>query len=414
MSDKQSANRQPLKRFPRQMTISFNDSGLKRELVYELVGWDGDSAERTLRHGDNPGQDAALYRLINGNLAIGEVSSIAPGNYLASLPELLQRGKHPSKGSIVDADAALNILRYLMDEPTCAITKHGNPCGVAVAESLPAAYTRAYLADRLAAVGGCVALNRAVDATTAEAILESGAAVIVAPEYEAGVVGLLAENKNLIVLRIGNMDKLSLWAGRRMIDFKALIDGGLIAQWSFVPDTLTRKACRTATAIAQGKEVSSRRRPNGEEWDDMLLAWKIATGVTSNTILFVKEGVTVGIGIGGQDRLSAVETTRDKAYRKIADRLAWDRFKTPFHYMVDPDMRESIWSDASELKGGLIGAVMASDGVLPHRDVIDEAAKEGVVGVIQPGGDPGDYAVIRAANEYNMAVIFTGQRCFQY
>jgi len=414
MSDSQSTNRQPLPRFPRLMTISFHDGAHKRDLVYELVGWDVGPGERTLRHGDNPGQEAALYRLINGNLTIGEVTSIAPGNYLASLPELLQQGRHPSKGSIVDADAALNILRYLMDEPTCAITKHANPSAVAVGDSLPAAYARAYLADRLAVVGGCVALNRAVDAATAEAILESGAAVVLAPEYENGVIGLLAEDKNLIVLRIGNMDKLAQWAGRRVIDFTSLIDGGLVAQWSFVPATLSRETCRTATAIAQGKEISSRRQPNAGEWNDLLLAWKITTGVTSNSIVFVKAGVTVAIGVGGQDRLSAVETTRDKAYRKLADRLAWERFKTPFHYMVDPGMRESIWLDASELRGGLIGAVMASDGALPHRDAVDEAAKEGVSAMVQPGGDPGDFAVIRAANEHNMAMVFTGQRCFMY
>ncbi len=159
-------------RFPPRMEIHFVDGSGRQTLFYEKVSWVIEGVEKGLRYGENPGQEAALYRLVNGNLVLGGVETVQPGRYLASLPELLQSGKHPGKINITDADNALNILRYFTDRPTAVIVKHNNPCGVARAATLLEAYRRANLADRVAAFGGCIALNRAVDRATAEAIAQ--------------------------------------------------------------------------------------------------------------------------------------------------------------------------------------------------------------------------------------------------
>ena len=221
------------------MEISFIDGDSRQTLRYEKVGWVVDGVRKGLRYGENPGQEAAVYKLVNGNLALGDVRSIDPGNPLASEPELLQTGKHPGKTNLTDADNALNILRYLQDKPCAIIVKHNNPCGVALGSTLAEAYFRANKADRLAAFGGCIALNRECDLETAKLIAENYAEVVVAPEFAPGVMDVFAEKKNLRVMRIGNMARLAEYAAKRFVDFKSLIDGGLVAQWSFSP--LARK-----------------------------------------------------------------------------------------------------------------------------------------------------------------------------
>ena len=157
--------------FPPQMEISFVDGASRQTLYYEKVLWAIDNVQKGLRYGENPGQEAALYRLVNGNLVLGETEMLQPGQYLASDIELLQSGKHPGKTNLTDADNSLNILRYFIDEPAVVIVKHNNPCGVAQAATLEDAYQRAYMADRVAAFGGCIAVNRAIDRPTAEAIV---------------------------------------------------------------------------------------------------------------------------------------------------------------------------------------------------------------------------------------------------
>ena len=135
--------------FTPQMEISFIDGTKRQTLCYRKVSWVIDNEEKGLRYGENPGQEAALYKLVNGNLTLGEVTAITPGNTLASAPELLQSGKHPGKTNLTDADNALNILRYLDSTPCAVIVKHNNPCGVAKADTLSEAYFRANKADRL-------------------------------------------------------------------------------------------------------------------------------------------------------------------------------------------------------------------------------------------------------------------------
>lgn len=156
--------------FPQTLEISFIDKNHRQTLFYEKVTWTIENVEKGLRYGENPGQEAALYKLINGNLILGETRIIQAGQYLASDPELLQSGKHPGKINITDADNALNILRYLMDRPAAVIVKHNNPCGVAIADDMETAYKKAFMADRVAAFGGCIAFNRSVDKSLAEAI----------------------------------------------------------------------------------------------------------------------------------------------------------------------------------------------------------------------------------------------------
>ena len=223
--------------FPPQMEISFVDGKNRQTLVYDKVTWVIEGVEKGLRYGENPGQEAALYQLVNGNLVLGQVANIQPGNYLASDVELLQSGKHPGKTNITDADNSLNILRYFTDRPTVAIVKHNNPCGVARADSLADAYHKANMADRVAAFGGCIACNRPVDKVTAEAICRQYAEVVVAPEFEEGVLEIFGRKKSLRVMRIGNIERLQGFVGKTFVDLKSLVDGGIIAQWSFVPVT---------------------------------------------------------------------------------------------------------------------------------------------------------------------------------
>ncbi len=198
------------------MEISFIDGDTRQTLRYEKVGWVVDGVRKGLRYGENPGQEAAVYKLVNGNLALGDVRSIDPGNPLASEPELLQTGKHPGKTNLTDADNALNILRYLQDRPCAIIVKHNNPCGVALGPTLAEAYFRANKADRLAAFGGCIALNRECDLETAKLIAENYAEVVVAPEFAPGVMDVFAQKKNLRVMRIGNMARLAEYSTKRL------------------------------------------------------------------------------------------------------------------------------------------------------------------------------------------------------
>jgi len=194
--------------FPPEMEISFIDGKKRQTLFYEKATWVVGGVQKGLRYGENPGQEAALYKLVNGNLVLGDTEMIRPGRYLASDIELLQAGKHPGKTNLTDADNALNILRYFTDRPTVVIVKHNNPCGVARADSLEEAYIKAYMADRVAAFGGCIALNRPVDKATAEAISRQYAEVVVAPGFEDGVVDIFSRKKNLRVIRISNISRL--------------------------------------------------------------------------------------------------------------------------------------------------------------------------------------------------------------
>jgi len=401
--------------FPPRMEIAFvGDDDQRQTLFYERVSWTIDGEAKGLRYGENPGQEAALYRLVNGNLALAGTQTIQPGRYLASDIELLQSGKHPGKTNLTDADNALNILRYFTDTPTSVIVKHNNPCGVAQAESLADAYHRAYMADRVAAFGGCIALNRSVDNATAEAIADQYAEVVVAPEYEAGSLEILARRKNLRVIRIQAIEKLQQFVGERVVDFKSLIDGGVIAQWSFAPVTLTPADLMPASSEYQGKTYTIVRKPTPAELDDLLFGWLVESGLTSNSVIYVKDRCTVGIGTGEQDRVGVAEIARDKAYRKLADRYCFEELGIAYNELEDEEKKAAIDSRVCEENGGLPGSSMVSDAFFPFRDGVMVGIREGVKAVVQPGGAMNDWNVIEACNEAGATMVFTGQRSFKH
>jgi phosphoribosylaminoimidazolecarboxamide formyltransferase/IMP cyclohydrolase len=400
--------------FPAKMEVSFIDDTDKQTLLYEKVTWVIDDVEKGLRYGENPGQEAAFYKLTNGNLCLGEVSCIQPGRYLASDIELLQSGKHPGKTNITDADNALNILRYFTDTPCTVIVKHNNPCGVAKGDSLADSYHKANMADRVAAFGGAIALNQEVDKETAALIAENYAEVVVAPEFAEGALEILKSRKNLRIMKIGNMTKLQEYIGERVVDFKSLIDGGIIVQWSYVPKTLTKDDLYPAQTIFQGKEYKVNRLPTDQEYEDLLFGWLVESGITSNSVIYVKDGVTVGIGTGEQDRVGVAEIARDKAYRKLADRICWEKHQTPYNNLTDDELKAELDEEVRHKKGGLIGSSMISDAFFPFRDGVDVGISEGVTAVIQPGGSQRDFESIEACNEANVAMVFTGQRSFKH
>jgi phosphoribosylaminoimidazolecarboxamide formyltransferase/IMP cyclohydrolase len=400
--------------FPASVEIHFVEGKKRQILSYEKVTWRIEGVEKGLRYGENPGQEAALYRLVNGNLVLGEVESIGPGRGLASVPELLQSGKHPGKTNITDVDSALNILRYLMDQPCAVIVKHNNPCGVARAATLAEAYCKANKADMIAAFGGAIVLNGEVDRETAGLICQNYAEVVAAPEFAPGVVDMFAAKKNLRVMRIGNMHRLRDYDGARFVDFKSLVDGGFVAQWSFVPRARTKTDLLPAQATHKGAEYRIRRMPTDGEYADLLFGWMVEAGVTSNSVLYVKDGVTVGIGTGEQDRVGVAEIARDKAYRKLADRLSRERHSIAYAEIKDDVQRREIDNEVASCNGGLKGACMVSDAFFPFRDGIDIGIREGVSAVIQPGGSLRDHEVIEACNESNVAMVFTGQRSFKH
>jgi phosphoribosylaminoimidazolecarboxamide formyltransferase/IMP cyclohydrolase len=400
--------------FPEEVEISFKRGDTKQTLRYEKVTWTIEAEEKGLRYGENPGQQAGLYRLVNGNLVLGDTEAVLPGRYLASDVELLQSGKHPGKTNITDADNALNILKFFSHKPCAVIVKHNNPCGVALGGTLEDAYMRALMADRIAAFGGAIAVNRAVDKDTAARITESYCEVVVAPDFEEGVLELFAAKKNLRVMRIGNIDRLGEFIGRRFIDYKALIDGGLILQWSYEPVTRRKEDLLSAETEYRGRTYRVNREPNEREYGDMIFGWLIESGITSNSVIYVKDEVTVGIGTGEQDRVGVAEIARDKAYRKCADRICFNRTGKPLNELEDAEARREIEDEAARLRGGLDGSVMVSDAFFPFRDGIDVGLREGVTAVIQPGGSLRDFESIEACNEYEAAMKFTGQRSFKH
>jgi phosphoribosylaminoimidazolecarboxamide formyltransferase/IMP cyclohydrolase len=390
------------------------DGDRRQTLFYEKVVWTIDQVQKGLRYGENPGQEAALYKLVNGNLVLGETQTIQPGQYLVSDIELLQSGKHPGKTNLTDADNALNILRYFSGTPTAVIVKHNNPCGAAQADSLSEAYIKANLADRVAAFGGCIALNQPVDKTTAEAIVQQYAEVVVAPDFEDGVMQIFAAKPNLRVIGIRNIERLQTFVGQRCVEFKSLIDGGVIAQWSFVPVSRSKSDLKLATCEYKNQSYEINRAPTEQEYRDMLFGWLVESGITSNSVIYVKDQVTVGIGTGEQDRVGVAQIARDKAYRKLADRYCFERHGIPYNDLKDTEKKSAIDRQVDEEKGGLPGSAMVSDAFFPFRDGVDVGLQEGITAVIQPGGSTNDYQSIQACNEAGATMVYTGQRSFKH
>ena len=305
-----------------------------------------------LRYGENPHQRSAFYRW-GGQTAHG----------LAAARQL--QGKELSYNNLVDLQAAWDLIREF-EEPACCIIKHTNPCGTAVGNSLQEAYVKAYEADPVSAFGSIIALNRVVDAGTATEISKLFVEAIIAPGYQSDAVGIFGGKKNLRVLaaesNVRSTNEGRDWAG---FEIKR-VAGGLLLQ---DPDQ---------QLLGQESRVVTARPPTRKEEADLQFAWRVAKHVKSNAIVLAEGGRTVGVGAGQMSRVDSVKLSIEKAR------------PTPK------------------------GAALASDAFFPFRDGIDEAAKAGITAIIQPGGSVRDGEVIEAANEHQIAMIFTGLRHFKH
>jgi len=401
--------------FPEEIKISFSN----QTLIYRKRMWQVDKEKMGLRYGENPNQEAALYELVNGNLILGECHFVVPNLGLVSrLREVsfLQFGKHPSLINLTDVDRGLNILKYLHKGPAVIIIKHNNPCGVAYGNSPAEAFSRAYFSDCIAAFGGCVLLNREVDKDTAELINNSYFEVLVAPSFASGTVDILKKRKNLRIIQIERLDRLFEYKNMRFLEFKSLMDGGLIVQQSPVTNIESISDFQLAQTEYKGKVYKIKRAPTEKEANDLLFGWYVQQGVTSNAVVFIKEEATVAIGLGELDRVGAVEVAIFKAYHKYKDALCLKKYGISYKMLKDTKEKKAIDAETVEAHGGLKGSVMVSDGFFPFRDGVDVAISEGITAIAQPGGSIRDFEVISACNEANppVAMVFTGERAFRH
>jgi phosphoribosylaminoimidazolecarboxamide formyltransferase/IMP cyclohydrolase len=272
------------------------------------------------------------------------------------------QGKELSFNNVVDADAAWECVRSLT-VPTCVIVKHANPCGVATGRTTEQAYRRAFATDPTSAFGGIIAFNRRVDAPTARAVNEKFAEVVIAPGFDAEAMEAFAAKTNLRVLELASGD------AHNDLDLKR-VGGGLLAQ---TPDV--------ASLARSDLKVVTRTAPSSEQMEDLMFAWKIVRFVKSNAIVFAGQGASLGIGAGQMSRLDSARIAAVKA-------------------------REAGLS--------LQGSCAASDAFFPFRDGLDAIVDAGARCIIQPGGSLRDAEVIAAANERDVAMVFTGMRHFRH
>ncbi|MCK5739868.1 IMP cyclohydrolase [bacterium] len=415
--------------FPETMTIQFGEQTLMyRKRTWQIKNTDTNEIDdKGLRYGENPDQPAAMYELINGNLVLGDVTYIEPKKGLVSAlstTDLLQFGKHPGKINLTDIDSGLNILRNMMDQPAVAVLKHNNPSGVAVGTTAAEAFEKAFMADRLAAMGGAVVFNRPMNIEAAELFSQNYFEVVAAPEFEDGVLEILAQRKNLRVALIRQIENLAEYVNYPFVDFKSLIDGGIIVQQSQLNKIQTTADFLPALSKRKGLEYAIDRKPTKAELDDMLFGWKIMQGVTSNSVIYVKDGITIGIGTGEQDRVGVAKIAVTKAREKYADGLCYREHGIPL-YMLDLEIksgkrpavdREAIQAAVDAAKGGLIGSAMISDAFFPFRDGADVGIENGVSSICHPGGSLRDFESIQACNEADpkVTMVFTGQRSFRH
>ena len=400
-------------------------------LLYKKRVWsiyDADekcNVERGLRYGENPDQPSAMYELVNGNIMLGDVKFFDYQGGLASrvaAEDMLQVGKHPGKINLTDVDNALNILKFLDKKPACAIMKHNNPCGVAYGSTPAEAFEKAFWCDRIAAFGGAVVLTKTVDVETAKALVQYYFEVVCAPDFEGAALDILKKWKNLRILQIKEIKRLQDYKFKRFIDIKSLMDGGIIIQESQPYKIKGTQDLKPAETVYKGETYKIKRAPTEKEYQDMLFGWYVESGVSSNSALFVKDEATAAIGTGEQDRVGVVEIAVFKAYTKFMDKGVFKKFGVPyavFKLEAEKGLRKmedilDIEKYTREQKAGLIGSVVVSDGFFPFRDGVDAAIKQGVTGVIQPGGSERDFEVIEACNESNVTMVFAGQRLFKH
>lgn len=421
------------------MKIEFYDQNGdpgKQTMIFKKRTWqipdkDGVNVTKGLRYGDNPGQEAALYGLDHSNLKLAQPQEHKKGFWryitehdglVSSITEedMLQAGKHPGQTNLTDIDNGLNILKYLMDKPTAVIIKHNNPCGVAQKDSIAKAYNEADLADRIAAFGGAAIFNKTITKNTAELISKNYLEVVAAPDFEEGTFDILKQKEDLRIIRIPGINDLELYPAFRHIQLKALEDGGIIVSQSPYNEIHEISDFLPVISEYKNKTYSVNREPTKQEYSDMLFGWQVEQGITSNSVIYVKDGVTVGIGTGEQDRVGCAEIAVDKAYKKFKERVCFEKTGESYaDFLANPnkntaDLFVEMKDYVKEMNGGLKDSVMVSDAFFPFRDGIDVGLDQGVTAVVQPGGSQNDYQSIEACNERNAAMVFTGQRCFKH
>ena len=322
--------------------------------------------ERALRYGENPHQQAALYRVADSPAAAD--SELLQGDALSYnniLDALAARALIADLSSLRAGAAAAIVKHNNPCSAAAAIVKHNNPCGAAIGPDLATAFARARAADKEAAFGGVVALGDAVDGRLAQTLVESFFEIVLAPAFDEDACAVLAKRLRLKVLQLPPD-----WARPPLApDFRSAGEGRVVFQ--------------TADCEADKIPVAAvtRRAPNARERRDLRFAWAVARRVKSNAIVFAKNGATIGIGAGQMSRVDSVLLARDKAARA---------------------------------KHSLAGAVVASDGFFPFADGVEEAAKAGATAVIQPGGSKRDNEVIAAADDLGLAMVFVGRRHFSH
>lgn len=412
--------------FPETLTLTLGDTVLR----YTKRTWTIDGERRGLRYGENPDQPAALYMPVSGQLAVGDKAWRDNGNNSAiisalSEAQMLQAGKHPGKTNLTDVDNGCNILQYLAERPAAVILKHNNPCGAAWSRSgIGDALRKAFWCDRIAAFGGAIVVNRPLDREAAELIATNYFEVVAAPDFEPGILELLASRKNLRIFKLPALADLGRLAGEPFLEMKALVDGGLILQQSFVNRIRSVQDFLPAVASSREGTSVSARRPTEQEADDLLFAWAVEAGVSSNSVIFAKDGATVAIGTGEQDRVGCVEIAIFKARTKFADRLAFTRHGMTLYELKQKAAQDTekaeylatVEEEVEKRKAGLAGSVVVSDGFFPFRDGVDLCVAQGVTAIAQPGGSLRDHEVITAVNEAvpQVAMVFTGQRSFRH
>ncbi|MDL2316282.1 IMP cyclohydrolase [Desulfovibrio sp. OttesenSCG-928-A18] len=410
--------------FPDKISLDFGGTSLE----YARRSWDIGGENRGLRYGENPDQPAALYELTRGELTIGGVAYKGAGQGLVSAlteKNMIQAGKHPGKTNLTDVDNGVNILQYLHQRPAALILKHNNPCGAAWSEKGVAdALEKAYWGDRIAAFGGAVVVNRPLDKDAAALIDSAYFEVVAAPDFEEGCLALLQKRKNLRILRIPGLAQLESFAGVPFLDIKSLCDGGLVLQQSFVNRIRSSQDFIPAQAEKDGLCVTA-RKPTEAEARDLLFAWAVESGVSSNSVIFAKNGATCAIGTGEQDRVGCVEIAAHKAYIKYADMLVFRQTGKSLYELENTASAgdaaaAAVLAEArertEEARGGLAGSVLVSDGFFPFRDGVDAAMKHKITAIAQPGGSLRDHEAIMAVNEADpqVAMVFTGQRSFRH
>ncbi len=305
-----------------------------------------------MRYGENPHQRAAFYS-----------DHDAPAGTVAAARQL--QGKALSYNNIADTDAALQCVQSF-DAPACVIVKHANPCGVSVADDIESAYKQAYMTDPTSAFGGIISFNRPLDPATAEAILDNQfVEVIAAPTVDEQALKMLGDKQAIRVLAVGKPLSTQL----QQMDFKR-VGGGLLVQDN-----------DAGMVDREDLQIVTQRGPDDDEIRDLFFAWRVVKFVKSNAIVYARENRTIGIGAGQMSRLYSARLAAIKAH-----------------------------DEGLQVKG----AVMASDAFFPFRDGIDTAAEAGITAVIQPGGSMRDAEVIKAADEHDIAMVFTGMRHFRH